>query len=272
VKRLREDQMSHDGKEGNIAKRLLVDLLMGIVFLLLLSFSLWLIWLTYFREYFDTGMVENANSEYFQVASTHQTGYQSRFHNMEDDELSNDDSVSACIKCHDEFAHSKSKEKRAFLNAHSYFMACEVCHSKTEGNSEVVYLWSDTKTGHFLNNRPANTRAKITPTKKVNGDIRSLESVKDKEFIQNYLTSKDTLNESQLKVIVERTHKNMLSSPITCIDCHTVEKRPYLPLSQLAYSTARIEELTRTEVVGMMKKYESFYMPELSRGTENRNN
>lgn len=263
--------MSHDVHKEFTVKRLLVDLLMGIIFMLLFSFSLWLIWVTFFREYFDTGIIENTKGNYFQTAATTRVKNRARFHYLEEPVSSRDESVSTCISCHDELAHFKSKDTRAFLNAHSYFMACEVCHAEIEGGGEVVYRWSDTKTGQYLNSRPDNAIAKITPTAFVRGSIQSLESATDKEFIKEYLEIKDTLNESQIKVVVERTHKNMLNSPISCIDCHTVEKKPFLPFTQLAYSTARIEELKRIEVLGMIKKYENFYMPDLSQGTGSRN-
>ena len=262
--------MSHEGKRDLLAKTLLVDLLMGIILLLLFSFAFWLIWLTFFREYFDTGIIESNQSEYMQGVRSAQVVHQKRFHNVDDAVITHNESASNCSVCHYDLPHLKSKEKRAFLNAHSYFVACEVCHNKTETGSEVIYRWSEKGTGRFLNGEPKRYTAKITPTVYVDGQVRSLESVDDKEYVMEYLKIKDTLSMDQIEKVVDRTHSDLLNKPISCNDCHTMEKNTYIPFAQLAYSEARIEELTRIEVVGMVKRYEHFFMPHLSSGTGNR--
>ena len=40
------------------------------------------------------------------------------------------DQASICVRCHGNVPHDKSKEVRAFLNMHVFYVACETCHDK----------------------------------------------------------------------------------------------------------------------------------------------
>jgi len=49
---------------------------------------------------------------------------------------------------------------------------------------------------------------------------------------------------------------------VTCEECHT-RNNPLLPLANLGYPKRRVDSITSTEVVGMIKNYTKFYMPKM---------
>jgi len=251
-----------------VVRKLLVDMLMGVIFLLLFSFALWLIWLTFFREYFDDGIIGESSNEYFLSQPTASNTTTQRFHNVVKQVPDNSDFVSSCILCHEDLPHSKSKESRAFLNAHGYFMACQVCHAKHNDNLVIGYRWQDKETGNISNKPQMNGKSRISPFAIMGDQVQTLDIEDEKRFVLEFLKTNEALNIKKEDTVWKKTHGNLSTDPISCIDCHTIEKTPFLPLSELAYSASRIEELSRIEVAGMIKKYEHLYLPNLTRDSE----
>ncbi|MCU7917834.1 MAG: hypothetical protein KZQ95_05685 [Candidatus Thiodiazotropha sp. (ex Epidulcina cf. delphinae)] len=258
--------MAHEGNQTSPIKMLFTDLGMGIVFLLLFGFALWLIWITFFREHYDTGIIENEKLSAMEHITDAGMNKQDHFHNLDEAVLKIAKSPSVCLKCHGSYPHSKSKEIRAFLNAHVYFMACEVCHLEAKKRTQVTFEWLDDVTGDVVNVYPTKMSAKIVPIETVGGVTKRLDESGDSEFVEEYLRLRDTFDADQEAAAKFRTHRNVADTPIFCDDCHTLEKEPYLPYTELSYSQQRISEIAGTEVVGMIKKYENFYLPNLSRG------
>lgn len=248
------------------SRNLLVHLLMGFIFLLLISFTLWLIWLTYFRDYFDTGMLESSAIEIYQRDFNSPTGRSKRFHFTSPSVTSVSKSSSLCLSCHKDLPHVESRDKRAFLNAHGSFMACEVCHIKFDEASRMVYRWLDVVSGQYYETRPNKSDFLIAIAKReIDGDLRSINTNEEKQFIISFLEDEKRLGESWRKAALTRVHENLPDNPISCVDCHSQNQNSVLPLSELAYSEERITELSRIEVAGMVMKYEHFYLPSLTR-------
>ncbi len=258
--------MSRNSVYLSFVKKLLIDALMSVIFLILISFALWLIWLTFFREYFDTGITNELSREhYFAGDAISRSEENTRFHNIAISNADSTESPSTCVLCHQDMPHIQVKETRAFLNAHGYFMVCDVCHINQENNQVVSYQWKEKDTGKYSKTVQKIGTSQIAPVRVENGIVHALESDKVRSFVVDYLETNQPWDIDKDKDIVwELTHKQMLKNPITCMDCHTSEKKPFLPFTELAYTTTRIEELTRIEVAGMVKKYEHFYLPNLS--------
>jgi cytochrome c553 len=242
---------------------ILTDLLMGFVFILLFGFALWLIWITYFREYFDTGIIESSKLTAIEELKIAGMNKQNHFHNLDESVLKIAKSLSVCVKCHGSYPHSKSNHIRAFLNAHAYFMACEVCHLDEKKRSIATFKWLDDRTGLAMDFFPTKLRAKIVPVEKINGSLNRLDISRDRRFVEEYLTHRNTLDADQEAAAKLRIHRNVSDDAIVCDDCHTATKTSYLPYASLHYSQERISAIAGTEVTGMIKKYKKFYLPSL---------
>ena len=48
-----------------------------------------------------------------------------------------------------------------------------------------------------------------------------------------------------------------------CSRCHTEEKKSYLPFRALGFSDRRISDVTNLNIIGLVEKYKTFYMPKL---------
>lgn len=188
------------------------------------------------------------------------------------------DNNSTCIRCHGAVPHDRAKTIRAFLNMHAFYMACETCHVRPEEYEEpYLFRWYAKETGVITANPPGlntldesmygNYAAKISPgeiTK--DGTFRLLYGAKELAFVERYLKEESRLNDTQKSKMKKVIHRNVNEEPLICDGCHTIKDDPYLPFALLGYPKQRLHELTSTEVVGMINKYQQFYIPNLLKG------
>jgi hypothetical protein len=178
------------------------------------------------------------------------------------------DKRSYCIQCHGDMPHDAVKELRAFLNMHAFFVSCETCHVKLEESAQTgIYKWYDRKSGDIVaspvkKSSPGSFKAKIIPFEKSNGKIQRIDSEDKIEFALEYRSREKTLTEGQKSRAKKLIHKIVSKQPYICEDCHQKEK-PLLPFAAIGYPKERIDSLTSTEVVGMIKNYTKFYMPKM---------
>ncbi len=178
------------------------------------------------------------------------------------------DKRSYCVDCHGDMPHDAVKEIRAFLNMHAFFVGCETCHVKLEKEQSTgVYKWYDRTTGEIVESpvkeeMPGAFRAKIIPFERVQGELRRIDSQDRIDFVQEYREREQTLTESQRSRAKKLIHKIVSKQPYMCEDCHQKEK-PLLPLDAIGYPKERIDSITGTEAVGMIKNYTKFYMPRM---------
>ncbi len=192
------------------------------------------------------------------------------------------DSFSVCIRCHGAVPHDMAKSIRAFLNMHAFYMACETCHVRPiDGEPNMEFRWYDQATGITIEN-PAglnaqdesmygNYSAKIAPGRMdENGKFKLINGAKELEFAKRYQSDESRLNDTQKSKMKKIIHRKVNEQPLLCDGCHTTENQPYLPFELLGYPKRRLYELTSTEVVGMIKKYQQFYIPNILHGGESR--
>ncbi len=192
------------------------------------------------------------------------------------------DKASICVRCHGNVPHDHSKEIRSFLNMHAFYLACETCHIQPEkGKPAWKFRWYSKKTGKVVPNPKAlveiedsyktaesmrkypmygNYGAKIAPGKMVNGKFRFLHTQKDMAFVNRYIAEQDHLGPEQKSQMKRVIHEAVNKKPLMCDHCHQ-EKAPYIPFAKLGYPPRRVDELTDTSVVGMIRKYKEFYIP-----------
>ncbi|MEJ2691520.1 MAG: hypothetical protein P8166_00385 [Candidatus Thiodiazotropha sp.] len=256
--------MSHDKELTSPLKTLYVNLLMATIFTILVSFAIWLLWVTYFREHYDAGVIEiNYSDGMADIRQTSAAGTRGlRFHNTKELKTE-EESLSACVVCHSEYPHAKSKSVRAFLNAHSYVMTCEVCHLKLDGDTELAYRWLEVDTNNVLKSKLPDHRFKIVPVQNVAGEFRRFDQSENIAAIREYVKQQADMTDAFREAMVKETHVNVSDEAISCSDCHNLVGQPFISYEDLSYSTDRIDELLRIEVAGMVHKYEDFYMPSL---------
>jgi hypothetical protein len=178
------------------------------------------------------------------------------------------DNRSYCIKCHGDMPHDAVKELRAFLNMHAFFVGCETCHVKLgDSNKTGVFKWYDRTTGEIVaspvkRGSPGSFKAKIIPFEKSGGAIQRVDSEERINFSLEYKQNEKTLSEGQKSRAKKLIHQIVSKQPYICEDCHQKE-RPLLPLENIGYPRERIDSITSTEVVGMIKNYTKFYMPKM---------
>ncbi|MCF6282174.1 MAG: hypothetical protein L3J28_08170 [Candidatus Polarisedimenticolaceae bacterium] len=184
------------------------------------------------------------------------------------------DDSNLCLRCHGAVPHDKAKSIRAFLNMHAFYVACETCHIQPKEDAEAwAFRWYDKAEGNIISNPPGltsldksmygNYGAKIAPGfLKSDGNFRFLNGAKERAFVAKYLKEKDVLSSTQQSKMKKIIHRNINDKPLLCDGCHTADKeKAYLPFVQLGYPNRRMHDLTSTEVVGMIEKYQEFYMP-----------
>ncbi|MES9970903.1 MAG: hypothetical protein ABW092_12790 [Candidatus Thiodiazotropha sp.] len=188
------------------------------------------------------------------------------------------DNNSTCIRCHGAVPHDRAKTIRAFLNMHAFYMACETCHIRpTNNSSKYEFRWYDKQTGKITSNPPGlntldesmygNYAAKISPGESDSkGNFKFINGAKELDFVERYLKQESRLNDTQKSKMKKVIHRNVNEDPLICDGCHTIRETPYLPFTRLGYPKRRLHELTSTEVVGMINKYQKFYIPNLLKG------
>ncbi len=181
------------------------------------------------------------------------------------------DTHNVCIKCHGDVPHDKAKAIRAFLNMHAFYLACETCHIRPkEGEKPWAFRWYSKKTGELVSNPPGllateldkygNYGAKVAPGTIKDGKFVLLNGKKEMAFADEYIRKKDLLGPTEQSKMKKIIHRMVNEQPLLCDGCHT-QKTPYLPFAELGYPRHRINDLTSTEVVGMVQKYKEFYIP-----------
>jgi len=192
------------------------------------------------------------------------------------------DKASLCVECHGNVPHDKSKEIRSFLNMHTFYAACETCHSLPEKPATAWnFSWYNKDDGKIVENPQAlvkiedmvtsekekkqypvygNYGAKIAPTYMEAGENKLLHGNKEMEFAKRYLTEQERLSpekKSQMKRVI---HRKISKKPVQCKQCHQ-EESPYIPFGKLGYPPRRVKELRNVAAVGMIRKYKMFYIP-----------
>jgi hypothetical protein len=181
------------------------------------------------------------------------------------------DNRSYCIECHGDIPHQKTKEVRAFANMHSAFLACETCHIRPAEDRETgVFKWYSRKTGEIIPSpiqegvAPGLFHAKIVPFERVDGNLQRADDRSQIDFAREYMRTEKTMTETQKAEADKKIHNRVAENPYLCEECHRKED-PIIPFEEIGYSKKRADLLVSNEVVGMIRDYTKFYVPEMLR-------
>ncbi len=254
----------HKDGSASVSKRLLVHFVMLAIGLLLVAFCIWLIYLTYFRSAYRTSATLEKR------AVPRQEMIYEPFHGVSESVLAGSKSKSWCLKCHEDLPHSLSKEVRGMLNAHSFFLACEVCHIAPGKGERFEYKWLQRGTSIALTElkgSPGDYGATIIPFRIENGISRRLDE--NPEALQLLDESAAVDHDMDLQKRKMRLnsdiHKAFSPKPVFCDDCH--RKNGVLDFEQLMYPQQKAHRLTFGEGANIIKQYKDFYLPSLIRNT-----
>jgi len=207
------------------------------------------------------------------------TEKQRHFHNVPSVDKVTLGKSNVCFECHGDFPHSKEPMIRSFLNMHTQFLGCMTCHTdpKKIDNSIIKFAWLN-YSGIDVEGKPfgididPNTGmlsstddyySKIVIYKNSITTENLVEIVEDRVDVQEFIAVKDTLSDADREAIRKRFHLEVKGKGQYCPVCHTREDKAFLPYRELGFSERRIGDLTNLNIIGLVQKYEKFYLPKL---------
>ncbi len=225
---------------------------------------------------------EKEKSELLQELKEHRFSEEMRhFHNLRKNDVINDGKKQACFYCHGDYPHSKTRMIRTLLNMHTQFIGCMTCHTDEEKIPENKYSFAwlnfsgiDVEGPYFGTSIDPDTGflvttddyfSKIVVYADINNQRTLMEAIEDKPEVQEFLKIKDKLSDSDKEAIKKRIHKVVRRKGRFCDRCHAPEDKSFLPFRELGFSEQRIFDVTNLNILGVVKKYKQFYLPNLFR-------
>jgi hypothetical protein len=185
---------------------------------------------------------------------------------------------SSCRTCHPIYPHSENQMVRAFLNMHTGYMFCEVCHINRGKFNRLVYDWKDTENADF-SGEPFGTYFNPRTNKALKTDehfisriaVFSLEGDKKKELIdledatgaREFMAVKNKLQPEVAKEKLTYFHRNVEKKEISvaCNECHSADS--ILDFEKLGFDQKKTKDLRYINIKGLVTKYKVFYFPKL---------
>ncbi len=203
----------------------------------------------------------------------------SHFHNYIEEELPVADNPDFCFVCHGAYPHANSKMTRSILNMHVPFCACETCHfifdkkertaygyrwydgtTKIQGNERYYGTNYDPKSGRVLMEERMVV-SKITPYKMWEGKYYMINLRMDSSIAQDYMQNRQAYTPAQLAAVKASLHTSIETKGRECAECHQAD--PCLDYKAMNFDTERVKDLTGLNIVGMIEKYQKFYIPDI---------
>ncbi|MCU0914524.1 MAG: hypothetical protein MUC88_08185 [Planctomycetes bacterium] len=174
-----------------------------------------------------------------------------------------------CIKCHGQTPHSNNPQVRAFLNMHNLFISCQVCHVREkEDLVPTRFAWSNITDGKLCPSPDMAAHpwgeygAKIVPLKSAEPNPQPVTFEEEEAFAAEYFKRRDKLTDQQKVLANEFIHRRCVETPVRCSECHTPQQA-FLPYPLLGYTSERAAFLMSAEVVDLVRRYETFHLPNL---------
>jgi hypothetical protein len=118
----------------------------------------------------------------------------------------------------------------------------------------------DPVTGLFAETE--NHFSKLTPFKKIGEGWTPISSAGDVDSALTYIEEQDMYSEAEKQALVDSLHEGTeLKEFIRCSRCHS--KNGLMNFTELGFEPARINQLQKMEIGGMLTNYDTFYFPEI---------
>lgn len=167
-----------------------------------------------------------------------------------------------CLRCHGNYCHYKCEEFRSYYNMHTFFLACEACHIRFEPDANIQFKWFDDKSGRELaevKGQYQNYGAKIVPVKPEGRGFERLDKFPEEKVALDFMQNKDSYTPEQKEIIKQQLMNHVSKKPVICEECHS--KQAYLNYRELGYDAKRSADLSRIEIVKLIKEYKDFKFP-----------
>jgi len=200
-----------------------------------------------------------------------------RFHKNEQSVITLLEDKTSCKVCHQIYPHTKEPFVRAFLNMHTGYMVCEVCHLDRAKFTVARYGWVQTKDVQFegeafgtfydplhkLTLVPESTLSRIAPYVNREGKLEALMNTWDTDGAINVYSSRRQLNEEEKVLEFTRYHRDVVKMKQTtaCEKCHSANG--LIDFQAIGFSNERSNTLINLDIGDIIKKYDVFYIPEL---------
>ncbi len=202
------------------------------------------------------------------------------FHNYIKEEMPENPNPALCFICHGSYPHQNAKKTRSILNMHTIFLACETCHFKYDPKEKdkYGYRWYDGTTDIQASQRHYGTKYdtvsgvvlmeskatlfKITPYLKKEGKFYMINMRQANPWVQKMLINRDhTFTPQEQAKLKTSIHASIETKGRECGECHTVDG--VIPFHKLGFDDERVKDLTGLNIVGMVEKYQKFYIPDI---------
>lgn len=197
--------------------------------------------------------------------STIHKGQQSVIISMETD--------SPCNDCHPIYPHRKEVFKRAVLNLHAGYIACEVCHLDRKKHEVVDYKWDSGNEvefkgrpyGNFFDEKTKKRVAAIKLISKITSYVKDGGKVRPSTIILKEIVNKASLQDSNEiingKDDLWHRHIIKIDLKLICSTCHRSES--IMDFAKLGYNEERTRELTSENVVTIISDKKVFHLPKI---------
>ena len=202
----------------------------------------------------------------------------SGFHIKEQSAITALEDGSSCRVCHPLYPHSANIKVRAFLNLHTGFMVCEVCHLNRQRFPDSFYDWNGAEVATFkgkpygtfynpklnqVEKKSEHFISRISVFEKKNGKKKRLMNTWDSDKAQAYLRIEKTLTAESIKNRLGYFHRDIDRKEISvaCDECHS--HHSILDFKQLGFNKAMTNNLIQLNIKGLVTKYKVFYFPHL---------
>jgi len=201
------------------------------------------------------------------------------FHNEPLEQKVNLGNKPVCFQCHGDYPHSKEPMIRTLMNMHTQFVGCITCHINEKQIAEDRYRFRwlnysgievtgqpfgtsiNSKTGQPLDTDDFYSKIVIYTVEQ--GKEKLTEITEDQPEVKEFIKVKDSLNDQDREALKKRFHKLVRPKGRACSRCHADENKSYLPFRKLGFSDQRIFDLTNLNIIGIVEKYNQFFMPRL---------
>ena len=199
-------------------------------------------------------------------------------HNKEQSYIVNLKDKSSCRTCHPIYPHSENQLVRAFLNMHTGFVFCEVCHLKRGKFNRLVYDWKDTENADFHGEpfgtyfNPHTNKAhkadehfisRIAVFSQEDDKKKALINVEDAAAAREFMANKKNMQPAIKKERLTYFHRDVEREKIAvaCNECHSTDS--ILDFKKLGFDEKKTQHLIYINIKGLVTKYKVFYFPTL---------
>jgi hypothetical protein len=231
-------------------------------------FGMWLLQVVYFSELKGTSPaiatpVAKEDDIFGEILAHKRAVSRGHFHMVDEWVTRPEPRPPLCLTCHGTYPHSKEKKIRGFLNFHTGYIACSVCHLKERtGKLDIAFAWVDRQAGAIATMGEGGYgkyTGKLYPIKISDKGQKTIFRPVSEKAAEQYLELKDKFTPDQVAQAKVKLHESVSDKPVLCDECH--KKDGYLDFADLGFPKERAIHLVSGEVPGMIEKYETFYLP-----------